>query len=70
VPETNNDEAEALDLGDEIVLGGLPKSVDDDPARAREFLEFRKVMAGMNTGTATVGSILGAMVYQIGEMRE
>lgn len=64
------EEAEDLNLDGDVHLEALPNSVDDDPARVREFLEFRKILREMNTGSATVGSILGAMVYQIGEMKE
>jgi hypothetical protein len=45
-------------------------SVDDDPARVREFEEFKKAISQMSTGSATVGGILGAMVYQIGQVKE
>ena len=41
-------------------------SHDDDPSKKFEFLEFKKILGAMPSGTASVGSILGAMVYQIG----
>lgn len=41
------------------------KSQDDDPAKTFEFLEFKKVMSEIPASQTTVGSMLGAMVYQI-----
>lgn len=61
--EVKPEEAEDLTLEDDVQLEDLPNSVDDDPSRVREFLEFKKIIREMQTGTATVGSILGAMVY-------
>ena len=46
-----------------MVIDEEYESVDDDPSRAKDFFEFQKIMNQMNTGTSTVGSILGAMVY-------
>lgn len=43
------------------------KSLDDDPAKTWDFFQFKKIMNEIPTGTATVGSILGAMVYQISQ---
>ena len=46
------------------------KSYDDDPSRVREFNEFKKYMLEIKTANTSVGSILGAMVYQIGQQKE
>lgn len=45
-------------------------SHDDDPAKTFDFLEFKKIMTEMPSRSTTVGSILGAMVYQIGVSAE
>lgn len=45
-------------------------STDDNPARKKDFIEFQKVMSEMDTGSATVGSIMGAMIYQISQNSE
>ena len=45
-------------------------STDDDPARIRDFYEFKKIMADIEPGKANVGSIMSAMVFQIGQMKE
>jgi len=62
-----------LEAGDS--LGALPPasefaSTDDDPSRLKDFFEFKKVMLEMKTSKSSVGSIVGAMVYQIGQMKE
>lgn len=59
--------AERLLDAELAAFDNVPVSTDEDPARQREFLEFKKLMNEMSSGDATVGSILGAMVYQIGE---
>ena len=41
------------------------KSMDDDPKRKNEFIEFQKIMTQLSSGNCSVGSIMGAMVYQI-----
>ena len=46
------------------------KSIDDDPARQYDFLQFKKVVSEMPLDNCNVGSILGAMVYQIGISNE
>ena len=40
-------------------------SQDDDPSRKWDFFQYRKATSEMDTGSTSVGSILGAMVYQI-----
>lgn len=45
-------------------------SADEDPSRLRDFFEFKKIMADIEPGKANVGSIMSAMVYQIGQMKE
>lgn len=68
---TPEEEAAERQLEAELAaFENVPVSTDDDPARQREFLEFKKVMNEMSSGEATVGSILGAMVYQISEQSE
>ena len=46
------------------------KSQDDDPEKTFEFLEFKKIMSEIPAGQTTVGTMLGAMVYQIGQESE
>jgi hypothetical protein len=41
------------------------RSQDDDPSKHFDFLQFQKIMSTMPSGQVTVGSILGAMVFQI-----
>lgn len=40
-------------------------SQDDDPSKKWDFYQYRKATSEMDTGSTSVGSILGAMVYQI-----
>lgn len=42
------------------------KSKDDDPSRQYGFLQFKKVVSEMPLNNCSVGSIIGAMVNQIG----
>ena len=48
----------------------MVNSTDDKPGRKKDFNEFKKLMLDMNTGDSTVGSIMGAMVYQISQQKE
>lgn len=41
------------------------KSCDDDPSKTFDFFQYQKAMSEISTGSCSVGSILGAMVYQI-----
>lgn len=43
------------------------KSQDDDPSKTWDFFQFKKIMSEIPPGTTTVGSMLGAMVYQISQ---
>jgi len=38
-------------------------SHDDDPSKKFEFTEFDKIMMDIKTGSTSVGSILGAMLF-------
>ena len=50
---------------DALVAPGINiKSTDDDPSRQKDFIEFKKIMIDMDMGS-NIGSLLGAMVYQI-----
>jgi hypothetical protein len=41
------------------------KSQDEDPSKDWSFLQYKKANLEIKTGNTTVGSILGAMLYQI-----
>lgn len=43
------------------------KSRDDDPSKTWDFFQFKKIMSEIPPGSTTVGSMLGAMVYQISQ---
>ena len=45
-------------------------SMDDDPRKNFDFVDFKKNMSEMKSGNSSVGSILGAMVYQISLNKE
>ena len=46
-------------------LGEVFKSQDEDPSKSFDFLQFQKIMSEIPSGKTSVGSILGAMVFQI-----
>lgn len=59
--DQGNEENNLGELDDPVI-----KSRDDDPKRQYGFLQFKKVVSEMPLNNCSVGSILGAMVYQIG----